>query len=85
MISLPLAPTVSSQASASLPRFGVEGLKSRSSNAGGGKYSDKEMQKKHNFNIIVDNPGNNISDEPEGRRKHYDADGKCSSICRLVR
>ena len=85
MISLSLSPSVSSQASASLPRFGGEGLKSRSSNAGGGRHLGKGLQKKHSFNIIVDNPDSDVSDEPEGRRKHYDADGECSFICRCRR
>jgi dihydrosphingosine 1-phosphate phosphatase len=67
VIDLGLSPSVSSQASASLPRFGSEGLKSRK--APGNESPDKGA-------VRTDVSSGGVSNGPEGGRKHYDADGE---------
>ena len=78
VIDLPLSPTPSAQASVSLPRFGGDGLKLRNGNGATGTVKTLGQGFSEKGDVLVDNAdmmGNPLADEPEGRRKHYDADG----------
>lgn len=77
VIDLPLSPSVSAQSSTSLPRFGSDGLKLRNGNGntGGGNFSGNGSSEKGVANVGIDHTEMGVSDEHQGRRKHYDADG----------
>ena len=78
VIDLPLSPTPPTQASVSLPRFGGDGLKLRNGNGATGTVKTLGQGFSEKGDVLVDNTemmSNPLADEPEGRRKHYDADG----------